>query len=190
MRRRDLPGLAALCGHLAIPLYGPLSPWWHDVKAGTWTEELAEHFRITHRDLKFASPEEGDQAFLETFAVPGHPLTCIESVHKPWTADPQATLAFAHEKGWLGGDSASHMRDLFGLAGLAIPPELAHAPDHLALELELLGLLAEQGDPESVDLFIAQHLDWVPNLAAAAASKGGVAPFYRALLPIVAETVA
>ena len=41
----------------------------------------------------------------------------------------------------VGGDPAAHLRALYGALGLAVPPELHHAPDHLALELTFYGLL-------------------------------------------------
>jgi TorA maturation chaperone TorD len=119
----------------------------------------------------------------------GARVRLVESVYLPWTRVPGADVSFAHERGWLGGDSAAHMADLYRALGLAPPEEWAHAPDHLALELEFLALLIEQGTRAQQEQFLAQHLCWVPDLVARA-EAAGVEGFYRAVLQFVAAFLA
>lgn len=118
----------------------------------------------------------------------GPRVRLVESVYTPWTRGSGADLAFAHERGWLGGDSATHMADLYRDLGLRAPEEWAHAPDHLALEMEFLALLIEHGTPAQQERFLAQHLSWVPDLVARA-EAAGVEGFYLAVLQFVAAVL-
>lgn len=90
----------------------------------------------------------------------------------------------ARETGWLGGDSAAHLRTLFATLEVEVPEEYRHAPDHLALELEFLGMLAEQ-QPEMAETFRSQHLDWLGDLAAAGQHQE-VPCFYQDLFTLIA----
>jgi len=175
---------------LAAPLYGPGSPTWPAVRSGEWAAALDGVLRSL--GLNQATPQPGDdvaEAFHRTFVEPGHPLIPVESVHKVWTEASGADLLCSHEKGWLGGDSARHMAWLYEQTGIAIPPEMVGTPDHLALELEFMGLLAEMGLPEQQALFRRQHLDWVADLVAQA-DQPAISPFYRDLLRLIAAVVA
>lgn len=137
-----------------------------------------------------AAPEAILAAYYYTFVDPDGPrLQVVESVYKEWTTDPDTHLPLAGQKGWLGGDAAAHLRDLYDRLGLAVPPGLAHAPDHLALELTLLGLLLEHGTPALRATFRRQHLDWLGELHARAAALG-VPAVYREIIERCAAAVA
>jgi TorA maturation chaperone TorD len=73
--------------------------------------------------------------------------------------------------------------------GIDIPPELAHAPDHLALELSFMALLAESGSTDQQEQFRRQHLDWVAELSAVAGRRDA-SPACKALLALIAAVVA
>ncbi len=123
------------------------------------------------------------------FGDPAGPrIHLIESVYTQWTRLAGPGLPFANERGWMGGDSAVHMADLYSSLGLTVPEEWAHAPDHLALEMEFLALLAEHGTPGQQEQFLRQHLGWLPHLVSRA-EAAGVDGFYRALLTLVAQVV-
>lgn len=192
MERREVR--ARVYNLLAKPLYPPGAELWQAIGSGTWAAETAEAlgalglgFEVP-AGLGAGSPEQAERDYSRAFLEPGHPLKPIESIYKPWTSDPGAELPMAREKGWLGGDSAAHLQAVYDSLGIEIPADLAHAPDHLALELEFMALLVEQGTPESQALFRAQHLDWVGELAADA-QRPEVPPLYRALLSLIARFV-
>jgi len=91
-------------------------------------------------------------------------VSLIESPYKPWTQDGECRLAFAREKGLLGGDSALHMAAIFRHSGVEVPPRFAACPDHLVLELEFLSALYAEATDHEVRQFIQDHLDWIPRL--------------------------
>ncbi|MFZ5827883.1 MAG: TorD/DmsD family molecular chaperone [Bacillota bacterium] len=162
--------------------------------SGQWAAEARETLQALGLDLPVPpslgarSCRQAQQEYLDALAAPGHPVRPVESIHKVWTTDPTATLPIANQKGWLGGDAAAHLRALYEAMQISIPPDFAHAPDHLALELEFMSLLIEQGTQEQQELFRAQHLDWLNDLAADARSRG--APlFYQDLLELTAAFV-
>jgi TorA maturation chaperone TorD len=129
------------------------------------------------------------RAYWHWFEDPlGPRVHLVESVYTPWTRAPNPALPFARERGWLGGDSAEHLADLYRTLGLAVPEEWAHAPDHLALELEFLALLIEHGTPAQEDQFLRQHLSWLPDLVGGA-EAAGVDGFYGAALRFAAAVV-
>ncbi|MFZ5815562.1 MAG: TorD/DmsD family molecular chaperone [Bacillota bacterium] len=185
---------ARLYALLALPLYAPDAESWEPVCAGDWSREIEAVLRALGLDLAVPpslGPRPCHQAvaeYREALAAPGHPVRPVESLYKPWTTDPSAGLPIAAEKGWLGGDPAAHLRALYAELGVELPPGLAHAPDHLALELELMAWLVEEGTPEQQELFRRQHLDWLWELAADA-KKRGAPRFYQDLLELTAAFV-
>ncbi|MBM4331245.1 MAG: molecular chaperone TorD family protein [Deltaproteobacteria bacterium] len=94
----------------------------------------------------------------------GEKISLVESTYKPWTGDSECALAFAGAKGLLMGDYALHMREMFRLLSLEVPEEFRSAPDHLALELEFLSLFYNSAPQEKIQVFIEDHLDWIPDL--------------------------
>ena len=182
---------SAVYNLLALPLTPPEPAAWAPICTGEWASALAAALRGQGAGLNLP-PTLGARPFAvaemeyhRAFQPPCllHP---IESVHKPWTTQPDAALPIARQKGWLGGDAAAHLRSLFAAAGVSIPA--GWEPDHLALELELMGLLLESGANEQAELFRAQHLDWLEELAAEA-RRPEVPAFYCDLVELIAAWV-
>ncbi|MGF7184151.1 TorA maturation chaperone TorD [Desulfitispora alkaliphila] len=88
----------------------------------------------------------------------------IESLYKRWTVDPTAKLTIASQKGYLMGDAAVHIHYLLDSLGLEIPSEYQQKPDHLAILLEILAYLITERNEREVELYISEHLDWLPHL--------------------------
>ncbi len=109
----------------------------------------------------------------------------VESVYKTWTSDPASYVAFAHDKGYVYGDSAFHMR--YVLSELGIEPDTVGLyPDHLAVLLNVAGIIAEVY-PEGLVSYVSDHLDWLSDFEAAArtrwvSSNDSLASFYLALI--------
>jgi len=89
----------------------------------------------------------------------------VESIFKKWASDPDCHLPLAQEKGFLMGDPAVDMIRRYRDEGFALPDEFSSMPDHVALELEYMSLLALRGDAAAGREFLASHLDWLDELA-------------------------
>lgn len=114
----------------------------------------------------------------------GEKILLVESYYKPWTRDPSCLLPFARERGFLMGDSAIHLLDLFRYYGLEIDKTFQGMPDHLVIELEFLSYLYKKKDEEAVKCFILDHLDWIPLLRDEL-KKTHPHPFYLSSLEIL-----
>lgn len=133
--------------------------------------------------------EDLTRRYHECFFYPGEGrIVPVESVYRQWTFDNTAEVPFAKEKGYLMSDAALHMKAIYQEFGLSIPREYDAMPDHLCLELEFAAFLLEQSDPEWYRVFLAEHLDWVDELAEDAAKKDAD-DFYRDVLTVVKEYV-
>jgi TorA maturation chaperone TorD len=108
----------------------------------------------------------------------GERISLVESTYKPWTRDKTCTLSMAGEKGLLMGDSALHLLAICRALCLEVPEEFRGTPDHLVLELELLSWLYRTGTESQVRRFVADHLDWIPDLQRNL-EEAGAHPFYR-----------
>jgi len=91
-------------------------------------------------------------------------VSLVESTYKPWTFDESCPLGFSGEKGLLLGDGALHIQNILQALSLRVPPDFQGTPDHLTLELELLSHLYRFAPEDQIRRFIADHLDWIPNL--------------------------
>ncbi len=111
-------------------------------------------------------------------------LWWVESVHKLWTNDPECRLSIAREKGYVMGDSALHMIDLYRAFDLAAPERFSGLPDHIVLELEFLGFLIEQGSEDFVHGFMRDHLNWVPEMVKRG-EEYQPSPFYRSVFEAI-----
>jgi hypothetical protein len=111
----------------------------------------------------------------------------VESLYRRWTTQKSASLPFAHQTGLYGGDPAAHMASLLEKFELAPAASVALPPDHLAIELELLGLLSRYGSTADLCQFIDDHLSWIPNYVDALLDR---APEARVYLAITALLVA
>lgn len=105
-------------------------------------------------------------------------ISLVESTYKPWTGDRRCGMVFAASKGLVMGDHALHMLELYRQASLEVPEEYRSMPDHLCLEMEFLALLYRWASAEQIERFIADHLDWIPELKEAV-EKAAPHPFYR-----------
>jgi len=108
----------------------------------------------------------------------------VESVYRPWTLDPTATLPGAHDRGYLQGDPAHHMRVIYELYGLTIPEGFYAMPDHLCLQLEFAAHLLDSDQDNSLTIFLQDHLVWVDDLSAEAA-KLEIPLFYRQIIAVI-----
>jgi len=116
--------------------------------------------------------------------LPGRRISLVESTYKPWTGDGSCGLAFAGDEGLLLGDAALHMREIYRHLSLEVPEEFRSTPDHLLLELEFLSLLYRTARPEQIQGFIADHLDWVPELKERV-DQADPHPFYRRAVELI-----
>ncbi len=141
-------------------------------------------------ELKPEKSPEGDLAVLQREYErlfgnwTGQKISLVESIYKPWTADSGCVLAFAGDKGLLMGDAALHMREMFHQLFLQVPEEFRSTPDHLVLELEFLSLLYHFASGEQVQMFIKDHLDWVPDLKDRV-DRADPHPFYRNAIELI-----
>ena len=111
-------------------------------------------------------------------------ISLVESFYKPWTLDPHCTLPFASEKGFLMGDSAVHLLEIFRQRGLEVADERRGTPDHLVLELEFLSYLYRCATDLEVKQFMKDHLDWIPLLKEEI-ERSDPHPFYRSALEVL-----
>ncbi len=111
-------------------------------------------------------------------------ISLVESFYKPWTLDPHCTLPFASQRGFLMGDSALHLLEIYRQCGLEAADEWKGAPDHLVLELEFLSTLYRRATDREVEQFIKDHLDWIPLLKEEM-DRSGPHPFYRSALEVL-----
>jgi TorA maturation chaperone TorD len=116
-----------------------------------WTAEDAFPRLEAEYNRLFADPE-------------GERISLVESTYKPWTTDKGCGMVFAGSKGLVRGDPALHMEEVYRQLALEVPEEYRATPDHLVMELELLGLLFRVADREQIKRFVEDHLDWIPDL--------------------------
>lgn len=92
----------------------------------------------------------------------------VESVYREWTEDPAVRVPFARSAGHFGSDSALHMSSVLEALGIE-PEQLGNLqPDHLAVELNVAGILAEMA-PSALSQFVEDRLDWLDDLESAGA---------------------
>lgn len=103
--------------------------------------------------------------------VAGTPLAAlpVESLYRPWAQEPGP---FGKLEGLYLSDGALHIRHLLHTLGLACPGEFSGMPDHLAIELDLFGVLLETGDPDRAAQFARDHLGWLGRYADTLAERG------------------
>jgi TorA maturation chaperone TorD len=160
------------------------------LNSGELYQALASAINAEEIDLRFLRDENYTlETMRERFNAGTAPvgpvsLLLVESLYKPWTDDRETYPMMHGEKGYLMGDPALHMLELYGRLGFEIPGEFSVQPDHLVLELEFLSVLYEQGNDAMVYQFMKDHLDWVPDCLAQCTASG-IAPFYCSVLRII-----
>lgn len=99
----------------------------------------------------------------------------VESLYKPWASmsggDGGGPAQFGAARNLLLGDSAQHMRALYGGLELEVPPAYEAMPDHVVLLTEVACLYAETGNGEAVRALLADHLDWLSAYEEALATR-------------------
>ncbi len=111
-------------------------------------------------------------------------VSLVESFYKPWTLDSHCTLPFASQSGFLMGDSALHLLEIFRQCGLEVADERRGTPDHLTVELDFLSYLYRCTADGEVEQFIKDHLDWI-SLLKEKIDRSGPHPFYRSALEML-----
>lgn len=114
----------------------------------------------------------------------GEKISLVESTYKSWTDDSRCPLTFAATKGFIMGDCALHMREMFHQLGLEVPEEFRSTPDHLVLELDFLSLLYYSANREQIQKFIEDHLDWIGDLKDRV-DHAQAHPFYRKVIELI-----
>jgi TorA maturation chaperone TorD len=129
-------------------------------------------------------------AYRQTFLFPVQSrIVPVESIYRRWTVDASAEVPFAADKGLLLSDHGLHMRALYDSFGIMIPVEFQSMPDHLCLELEFAALLLEQQAEEQHHLFLAEHLNWLDELADDAEDQA-IPAYYLQLIKLTAQFLA
>jgi hypothetical protein len=121
--------------------------------------------RFTESELAQAPTFEEHQHFTARHYVGGLPVSVlpIESLYRCWTLQESSVLPFAHQTGLHCGDPAAHMTSLLKEFDLTPATDVTLPPDHLAIELEFLGLLSRYGSAADLRHFIDDHLSWLPS---------------------------
>jgi len=112
-------------------------------------------------------------------------ISLAESFYKPWTADPRCALPFASERGFLMGDSALHLLEIYRQCGLEVSEEFKGCPDHIGMELEFLSYLYQWATDVDIKMFIEDHLNWIPLLKEELVRRHSH-PFYVSALEVLA----
>jgi TorA maturation chaperone TorD len=115
----------------------------------------------------------------------GERIPLVESCYKPWTQDTHCTVPFASEKGYLMGDPALHLMEIYRRCGVEVSEEFRNTPDHLGLELQFLAYLYRWASDDQIKTFIGDHLDWL-DLLRLELDRAGAHPFYRSLFGLIA----
>lgn len=113
----------------------------------------------------------------------------VESIYRQWTYDQTTEVSFARDKGLLMSDHALHIKTLYDNYDITIPTEYHSMPDHICLELEFAAFLLEQSQTERYFIFIAEHLNWLDQLAEDAEKKG-IPDYYHQMLKLTAQFLA
>ena len=129
-------------------------------------------------------------AYRQSFLFPAQSrVVPVESIYRRWTVDASAEVPFAADKGLLLSDHGLHMKALYDSCGIMIPDEFLSMPDHLCLELEFAALLLEQQAEEQQRLFLAEHLNWLDELADDAEDQA-IPAYYQQLIKLTAHFLA
>jgi TorA maturation chaperone TorD len=193
MTNREKGCFCALAGSLLAPPDGAMMEQLRQGRIQSLLEKNIEEWGGDPQlfaDLSAEKSPEGDLAALQREYErlfgnwTGQKISLVESTYKPWTGDSGSVLAFAGEKGLLMGDAALHMREMFRQFSLEVPEEFRSTPDHLVLELEFLSLLYHCANPKQVQMFIKDHLDWIPDLKDRL-DRAQPHPFYRNAIELI-----
>jgi len=167
-----------------------------ETSAAVYVDDKAYYEEVCKQDPMLAGREkdwpvppstlaEWQQLYYQSFVVSAQKcLIPVESIYRQWTYDETCSLPIAKEKGHLMSDAALHMRKLYQEYGVELPESMNQQPDHLALELEFMGVLVELGNLERQRIFVREHLDWVVELFAEAREKN-IPQYYQNVLNLI-----
>lgn len=122
------------------------------------------------------------RSFASRHFVGGLPTSAIpvESLYAPWALPKEKALT--HAKGHYQSTRSLYMRDLLASLGLELPVEFAAYPDHLAVQLEVLAFLIEEGDASGAAQFLLERFAWLSDYRPRLVSLGPEAHFHLALV--------
>ncbi|MDJ1650256.1 MULTISPECIES: molecular chaperone TorD family protein [Gordonibacter] len=161
---RLLSLIAPLFSHLCEKEYAEVREnlaWPAARNAVACLAENADERRLFERACRL--PAWPERSLLQNeVLVSGMPLAAlpVESLYKPWSLEPGN--AYGAQRGLFLGDPARHLQAVYAALDLTVPDQFVATPDHLALELDLLGLLVESGNVAAARDVAADHLDWLP----------------------------
>jgi TorA maturation chaperone TorD len=120
---------------------------------------------LAESEFSHAPCFEAQLDFARRHFVGGLPVSVlpIESLYRRWTWQESAALPFTRQTGLYGGDAAAHMASLLKRFELTVTGDTSLPPDHLAIELNFLGLLIQYGNGADAHQFIDDHLSWLPS---------------------------
>lgn len=134
--------------------------------------------------------------YARVFAVPGEQaVRPYESVYCDTLTVDTSTACSAYFEGgpsieglpgFIGGPSATAVREAYRRAGFDLDPATHELPDHLATELEFMGRLLECGELQQAQAFFTGHLNrWVFRVLDAIKHRTA-SRFYRAVADALA----
>lgn len=178
-------GLADRYSLLSECLKHPTDQFIEQVQEGRLEADLRDHEEVFEDDRAIAAVAAARtedlrtqyRALFEAFEQPYAPPA--ESPYKDWYGD--------RDGGLMGGPPATDMERRY--AAIDADPPASYPPDHVALLLEYASLLVESGAIEEYEAFLDTHLDWVPAFRRVADSATADAPFYTAVLDLVASVI-
>ncbi len=180
----------SICRIMALLLSRPDTEWIEALNSGGIYEALSDYFLEDNVDMTvFRDADYNLQEMLELYTRcfdddGGSPLYLIESVYKRWSDDPDCPASMSGATGYLMGEAALHMLELYRHFGLEYDGEFNGRPDHLVLELDFLAFLYENYTEEAALQFIGEHLNWVDGLL----DRGrevGLSGFYYSVIGLV-----
>jgi TorA maturation chaperone TorD len=168
---------------------------------GYWDDFLtAVNGRIPGTTASMPLPAYGElQGFAARHFTGGLPTSVmpVESLYRKWSGDKSCNTAFASASGLYASDSQQHLSYIYSELGLQLSDDCPLPIDHLSLTLELLAQLlqAAKADPgssgkdhgnppdtaacrEFCNVFINDHLDWLPSFITALRGQQDTHGFY------------
>ena len=185
------------CQILASLFYPPDLELVKQIHQGTVYSFFKEHIELQGEEKDFLKgflEGEGSENLLEDLSdeydrlfsgLSQDSISLAESFYKPWTEDPHCALPFASETGLLMGDSALHLLEIYHQCGLEASEEFKGCPDHIAMELEFLSYLYRWATDVEIEMFIKDHLNWIPLLKEEL-DRRHPHPFYVSALEVLA----
>ncbi|MFW6458818.1 MAG: TorD/DmsD family molecular chaperone [Halodesulfurarchaeum sp.] len=184
------PPISRLYAVLSECFKHPDETFHEDVLAGRLDAEFeaveAElDLELTPRPDIEAVPETAaafDNEYISLFEALEQPYApAVESAYKEWYEGPGSD-------GLLNGPPAEDMRNRFETIGVS--PPSAYMADHLALLFEYASILLANGTESQHQVFVEDHLDWLPAFRRRVENAAADAPFHRAAVAMTEDAIA